>query len=130
MDVHSVRDLLYLFPRRHQDYSEFSKISELAPGQECTVPGTSPFRKDLNPRTTILTDGMRTKSDFNHVRGSNTLKVDSSVGWFEDIEGLIYASLPDEVIVSTPDAPSNPGTLPNRTPLWRQIDDQGSRPRR
>ncbi|MCH7606664.1 MAG: ATP-dependent DNA helicase RecG [Chloroflexi bacterium] len=37
LDVNSVRDLLYLFPRRHQDYSEFTKISELAPGQECTV---------------------------------------------------------------------------------------------
>ncbi len=39
LDVESVRDLLYLFPRRHQDYSEFTKISELIPEQECTVIG-------------------------------------------------------------------------------------------
>ena len=37
LDVESVRDLLYLFPRRHADYSNFAKISELSPGEECTV---------------------------------------------------------------------------------------------
>ena len=37
LDVQSVRDLLYLFPRRHIDYSTFAKISELYPGQERTV---------------------------------------------------------------------------------------------
>ena len=37
LDVHSIRDLLYLFPRRHQDYSQYTKVSELIPGQECTV---------------------------------------------------------------------------------------------
>ena len=37
LDVATVRDLLYLFPRRHADYSNFAKISELSPGEECTV---------------------------------------------------------------------------------------------
>ncbi len=37
LDVQSIRDLLYLFPRRHQDYSHYTKISELVPGVECTV---------------------------------------------------------------------------------------------
>ncbi len=37
LEVRSVRDLLYLFPRRHQDYTRLSKISELFAGQECTV---------------------------------------------------------------------------------------------
>ena len=37
LDVHTVRDLLYLFPRRHVDFSNFAKISELVFGQECTV---------------------------------------------------------------------------------------------
>ena len=37
LDVESVRDLLYLFPRRHADYSNFSKISELSTGEECTL---------------------------------------------------------------------------------------------
>ncbi len=37
LDVKTVRDLLYLFPKRHADYSTFAKISELSPGEECTV---------------------------------------------------------------------------------------------
>ena len=37
LDVATVRDLLYLFPRRHDDYSNIVSISEIVPGQECTV---------------------------------------------------------------------------------------------
>ena len=39
LDVETVRDLLYLFPRRHEDYSTVVPISEIVPGQECTVVG-------------------------------------------------------------------------------------------
>ncbi len=37
LDVATVRDLLYLFPRRHEDYSNVVTVSEIVPGQECTV---------------------------------------------------------------------------------------------
>ena len=40
LDVATVRDLLYYFPRRHDDYSNVVTISEVAPGQECTVVAT------------------------------------------------------------------------------------------
>ena len=40
LDVSTVRDLLYLFPRRHEDYSNVVSISEVVPGQECTVVAT------------------------------------------------------------------------------------------
>ena len=40
LDVYTVRDLLYLFPRRHLDYSNVARISELIPGEMCTVVGT------------------------------------------------------------------------------------------
>ena len=40
LDVQTVRDLLYLFPRRHEDYSNVVNISEIVPGQECTVVAT------------------------------------------------------------------------------------------
>jgi len=40
LDVTTVRDLLYLFPRRHLDYSQATKITDLEPGVECTVVGT------------------------------------------------------------------------------------------
>ncbi len=40
LDVATVRDLLYLFPRRHDDYSNVVRVSEVVPGQECTVVAT------------------------------------------------------------------------------------------
>jgi ATP-dependent DNA helicase RecG len=40
LDVATVRDLLYLFPRRHLDYSQATKITDLEPGVECTVVGS------------------------------------------------------------------------------------------
>ncbi len=40
LDVETVRDLLYLFPRRHEDYSTAVKIADLIPGEECTVLAT------------------------------------------------------------------------------------------
>ena len=39
LDVATLRDLLYLFPRRHLDYSSTVKIAELQYGQEKTVVG-------------------------------------------------------------------------------------------
>ena len=37
LDVESVKDLLYLFPRRHLDYTRRAKISELIPGEHFTL---------------------------------------------------------------------------------------------
>lgn len=37
LDVSSIRDLLYLFPRRHNDYSQQSKVSDLTPGSEASI---------------------------------------------------------------------------------------------
>ena len=40
LGVASVRDLLYLFPRRHEDYSKTTPIADVVPGEECTVVGS------------------------------------------------------------------------------------------
>ncbi|MBI2305357.1 MAG: ATP-dependent DNA helicase RecG [Chloroflexi bacterium] len=40
MGVKTVRDLLYFFPHRHQDFSQIKTISQLASGEEQTVVGT------------------------------------------------------------------------------------------
>ena len=40
LGVVSVRDLLYLFPSRHEDYSKITPIADVTPGEECTVVGS------------------------------------------------------------------------------------------
>ncbi|MQF70221.1 ATP-dependent DNA helicase RecG [SAR202 cluster bacterium AD-804-J14_MRT_500m] len=37
LDVSSIRDLLYIFPKRHNDYSQQSKVSDLMPGSEASI---------------------------------------------------------------------------------------------
>ena len=40
LDVHTVRDMLFLFPRRHIDYSNLRSIGELTPGEHETIRAT------------------------------------------------------------------------------------------
>ncbi len=40
LDVATIRDLLYLFPRRHENFSNVVSIAEVVPGTECTVVAT------------------------------------------------------------------------------------------
>ena len=40
LGVSSIRDLLYLFPRRHNDFTKISKVSKLEPGEEQTIVAT------------------------------------------------------------------------------------------
>ena len=37
----------------------------------------------------LLTDGLRTASDFNHTQGMNSLRGDGSVHWCDDTEGIL-----------------------------------------
>jgi prepilin-type N-terminal cleavage/methylation domain-containing protein len=55
-------------------------------------------------RIVLLTDGLRTRSDFNHVKGTNLLRGDGSVRWWQDHEGSFVRSLPLEPGGDGPDA--------------------------
>ncbi len=48
-NIVTVRDLLRHFPFRYEDFSEISKIIDLAPGQQATIQGVI---KDIKPRKT------------------------------------------------------------------------------
>ena len=40
LGVSTIRDILYLLPRRHNDFSQVARISELVPGQDQTIVAT------------------------------------------------------------------------------------------
>ncbi len=50
--------------------------------------------RNLEPDIPILTDGLRTKSDFSHTKGCNVLQADLSVFWYRDPMMRIYKILP------------------------------------
>ncbi len=64
LGIHSLRDLLYHFPRKVQDISHYSAIAEVVPGQYGTIMAevvqvnSRPTRqKGLHLTTVVLTDG-------------------------------------------------------------------------
>ena len=50
----------------------------------------------------LLSDGFRTKRDFNHRSGMNTVRGDCSIQWWNDDESKFYSALPDAPLASSP----------------------------
>jgi len=59
----------------------------------------------------ILADGLRTKSDFSHLTGSNLLMNDLSVAWMVDERQRLYNMLPNRATENWP-----------RSQIWAQLD--------
>jgi competence protein ComGC len=47
-----------------------------------------------SPGMALLSDGLRTRGDFNHRVGSNVMRTDLAVLWFADPTGQVLATLP------------------------------------
>ena len=54
LGVSTIGDLLYLFPRRHNDYSKITTIAELIPGEDQTIVGTVWEARETNLGNTRL----------------------------------------------------------------------------
>ena len=99
-----------------------------------TEPGTAAYcnyqyRSPIDPTTggqifdamrsnkVLVADGMRTRSDFNHVKGTNRLFGDCHVDWRADLDGAIYRNLPTSNSLLD---------LPNAYKLlWGAVDSDG-----
>jgi prepilin-type N-terminal cleavage/methylation domain-containing protein len=58
---------------------------------------------ELHDETLVLvTDGLRTKRDFNHLNGMNALTISGSVHWHDDLDRDIYQLLPDDDVAFPP----------------------------
>ena len=66
LGVSTIRDLLYLIPRRHDDFSKLKTINQLEYGEEVTIVGTvwetenCETRKGMTITTSIISDGTAT----------------------------------------------------------------------
>ena len=66
LGVETVQDLLYLFPRRYNDFRNLKKINQLAPGEEVTIIGMiedsheKQTARGLTVITALVTDGTGT----------------------------------------------------------------------
>ncbi len=71
-------------------------------------PGSSTDRlSGMSGGTSLISDGFRTQSDFNHQIGANLFRADNSVAWFSDREGTFstrFSELPKDTASSPPNA--------------------------
>lgn len=82
------------------------------------------FERDLGrmtSRTVLVTDGLRTAADYNHVTGNNVLTADISVRWYNDDHGYLLSLLPD-----TDDGVF--GGEYGAAVVWQMLDDGGPAP--
>lgn len=87
LGLHTVRDWLYFFPRRYDDYSRMLPLNRLQPGLVVTVIGTVRHlaaikgRKGLDVLNVTIEDGTGslTASFFNQLYLRNTLEIGSRV---------------------------------------------------
>jgi competence protein ComGC len=70
--------------------------------------GVSDLFRITPSRTALVSDGLRTLNDYNHVIGANVLRADLSTAWVDDRSTntgvrslLVSTGLPDEAISST-----------------------------
>ncbi|MEC8819216.1 MAG: hypothetical protein VXX30_08990, partial [Planctomycetota bacterium] len=66
----------------------------------------------------LITDGFRTKGDYNHRDGMNTVRGDCSIQWWNDDENQFYLALPD--------TPLNPTNLQSAIfdQVWSLVGDE------
>ncbi|MCB9847852.1 MAG: DUF1559 domain-containing protein [Phycisphaeraceae bacterium] len=75
----------------------------------------------MDSRTVLVTDGLRTTSDYNHVTGNNVLNGDISVAWYNDEHGYLYSLLPE----------TDEGFFGGRfgaAAVWQMLDEGGPQP--
>lgn len=83
-----------------------SNKGTIASNYQYRVPSEQRFLPQMKPWTVFVADGMQTKQDYNHVDGNNYLRADLGVMWFQDTNGELLATLPDEVGPVSPGASS------------------------
>jgi competence protein ComGC len=82
--------------------------------------GTRDLFRILPARTALVSDGMRTLSDYNHIVGTNVLRADLSTGWVNDLQNGGIASMYD--MAEGENAPL-PGNAIEEA--WARLDQAG-----
>ena len=136
LGVSTIRDLLYLFPRRHNDFTKVSKVSELEPGEEQTIVATvweareTSLGRKLKATEAVMSDetGNVRAVWFGQPYLAKTLKPNSRVaisGRVEVYKGHLQFSSPEFEILDRQESLIHTGRLVPVYPLT-----EGLTPRR
>ncbi len=70
----------------------------------------------------LLTDGLRTRSDFNHETGLNRMMADLSIEWWADTGNQLRNKLPENALIAG--ASSSSAAPVNYDSIWDEINPQ------
>jgi hypothetical protein len=70
----------------------------------------------------LLTDGLRTRSDFNHETGLNRMMADLSIEWWADTGNQLRNKLPGNALIAG--ASSAASSPINYDTIWDEINPQ------
>jgi len=77
----------------------------------------NPMRRIMNPNHLLAADGLRTRSDFSHVRGTNRLWADGHVDWRVDSDGRLLKKIPIGVSIAEP--------VETFREIWKAVEGDG-----
>lgn len=89
----SLDDTLDMIDAGQQVWSNYQYVG-LRPDET----GTGALYKRMVAEEVLVTDGFRTRADFNHVYGMNRLYGDGSIRWWQDVTEQFYNALPENPI--------------------------------
>jgi len=73
----------------------------------------------------LLTDGLRTRSDFNHETGLNRMMADLSIEWWADTGNQLRSKIPEIAVIAGASSSSSASSSPiNYDSIWDQINPQ------
>ncbi len=78
------------------------QFQQIAGNFHYRIPDRSRFLAELDSTVTLVADGMRRRSDYNHEIGNNFMKADLSVGWYADHNGRLLSYLADDGLAAPP----------------------------
>lgn len=133
LEIKTVRDLLWHFPVRYEDYSKIYSVAELEPGQQATIQGLveevrlgRSYRRHMTiVEATIADDSGTIRAIwFNQPYMANVLKVGKRVNFSGKVslsdEGELYLSHPAHEIIRESPRLKNGG--------WKDASDDNAAP--
>lgn len=109
---------VFYCPAHSGDYP-FARFSNQWSGSLGAIVANYQYRGNLTlsddtQQAALVTDSLRTRSDFNHKVGANVLRGDFSVVWFADQNRTIFSALPE--------SESDEDAAEKINSAWRRLD--------
>ena len=94
-------------------------------GAGILTPRETAITLDAGSGVLLLTDGLRTRADFNHESGLNRMMADLSIEWWADTGNQLRNKIPEIAVIAGASSSSSASSSPiNYDSIWDEINPQ------